>query len=32
MVKKLNVDFLFNDDRGTICQVLSIPNKQINYL
>lgn len=32
MIKKLNVDFLRNDDRGTICQVLSIPNKQINYL
>lgn len=32
MIKKLNVDFMHNDDRGTICQVLSIPNKQINYL
>ena len=32
MVKKLDVDFLHTDDRGTICQVSSIPITQVNYL
>lgn len=32
MIKKLDVDFLHTDERGTICQVLSIPITQVNYL
>lgn len=32
MIKKIEVDFLHTDDRGTICQILSIPNSQVNYL
>lgn len=32
MIKKLETDFKHIDDRGTICQVLSIPNSQVNYL
>ena len=32
MIKKLDVDFKHIDDRGTICQILSIPNSQVNYL
>ncbi len=32
MIEKLNVDFLHTDDRGVICQVLSTPIKQVNYL
>lgn len=32
MIKKLDVDFLHTDERGIICQVLSIPINQVNYL
>ena len=32
MIEKLNIDFLHTDDRGVICQVLSTPIKQVNYL
>ena len=32
MVNKLEVDFLHTDDRGTICQISSIPIAQVNYL
>lgn len=32
MIKKLNADFTQTDSRGTICQILSIPNSQVNYL
>lgn len=32
MIRKLNVDFSQTDSRGTICQILSIPNSQVNYL
>lgn len=32
MIKKLEVDFKHIDERGTICQILSIPNSQVNYL
>lgn len=32
LVKKINVDFTYNDERGGICQILSFPNSQINYL
>lgn len=32
MIRKLNVDFFQTDPRGTICQILSIPNSQVNYL
>ena len=32
MIKKLDVDFLHTDERGTICQVSSIPITQVNYL
>lgn len=31
-IKKIDVDFFHTDERGTICQVLSIPNSQVNYL
>lgn len=32
MIKKLDVDFKHIDARGTICQILSIPNSQVNFL
>lgn len=32
MVRQLKPDFEFNDARGAICQILSIPNSQVNYL
>ncbi len=32
MIRKLNVDFYHVDERGIICQILSIPSLQINYL
>lgn len=32
LVKKIDVDFTYNDERGNICQILSFPNSQINYL
>ena len=32
MITILKTDFAFSDDRGDICQLLSFPNKQVNYL
>lgn len=32
MISKLEVDFNHSDERGKICQILSIPNSQVNYL
>ena len=32
MIRKINVDFSQTDARGTICQIISIPNSQVNYL
>ena len=32
MIRKLNADFTQTDSRGTICQILSISNSQVNYL
>ncbi len=32
MIKKLETDFIHFDERGLICQILSIQNSQINYL
>lgn len=32
MIHKLETDFEHIDERGQICQILSIPNKQVNYL
>jgi len=32
MIKKLETDFEHIDGRGLICQILSIPNSQVNYL
>lgn len=32
MIKKLETDFKHMDERGMICQILSIPNSQVNYL
>lgn len=32
MIHKLKTDFHHADERGQICQILSIPNSQVNYL
>lgn len=32
MIQKLDVDFSHSDERGSICQILSVPNAQVNYL
>ena len=32
MIRQLNTDFSFSDDRGDICQILSIKNSQVNFL
>lgn len=32
MIKKLEADFLQNDERGLICQIFSKPINQVNYL
>lgn len=32
MIRKLSVDFSQADMRGSICQILSTPNSQVNYL
>ena len=32
MVRRLQPDFSFVDDRGEICQILSRPCRQVNYL
>ena len=32
MINRLDTDFSFSDERGDICQVLSITNSQVNFL
>ncbi len=32
MIRSLRTDFSFVDDRGEICQILSVPCRQVNYL
>lgn len=32
MIKRIEPDFVHTDERGEICQILSVPVSQVNYL